>query len=132
MVPFLFPIQSNSIKTESSTRLNAHHVNKKITKRMMSRRPKKHRPSDINRNNVNMDKCITKVDDAPAEYTLMSAADYEAKRADALKFWENGDSEAEWITFTPEDMDLQLARSVDPLPEGGVQKNPNLARSGSA
>jgi dephospho-CoA kinase len=54
------------------TRLQAHHVNKKITKRMMDRRPKKSRPSDINRNNVNLNKCITKIQGASSEYTLIS------------------------------------------------------------
>ena len=52
------------IVRRSVTSLFAHHVNKKITKRMMDRRPKKSRPSDINRNNINQDKCITKVDSA--------------------------------------------------------------------
>lgn len=39
----------------------------------MDRRPKKHRLSDVNRNNVNMNKCITKVVDAPTEYSILSA-----------------------------------------------------------
>lgn len=39
----------------------------------MDRRPKKHRASDITRNNVNFGKCITKVENAPAEYTIISA-----------------------------------------------------------
>lgn len=39
----------------------------------MDRRPKKHRPSDINRNNQNLHKCITKLEGAPAEYTLVAA-----------------------------------------------------------
>lgn len=56
-----------------SSALFAHHVQKKITKRMMDRRPKKSRPSDITRNNVNFGKCITKVEGAPTEYTLLSA-----------------------------------------------------------
>ena len=115
----------------SSTALNAHLVNKKITKRMMHRRPKKSRPSDINRNNVNDGKCITKVDNAPAEYTLMTEDDYMKVRADALKFWETGDSTAEWIEITAEDMDLQLSQSIEPLPEGGVQKKPPLVKSGT-
>jgi hypothetical protein len=55
-----------------SSALFAHHVNKKITKRMMDRRPKKSRPSDIFRNNVNHDKCITKIEGAPAEYTILA------------------------------------------------------------
>ena len=57
----------------TSTPLFAHHVNKKITKRMMDRRPKKSRPSDINRNNQNHGKCITKMDLGP-DYTLLPAA----------------------------------------------------------
>ena len=99
---------------------------------MMARRPKKSRPSDINRNNQNMDKCITKVENAPSEYTLMTEDDYMKVRADALKFWETGDSAAEWIEITAEDMDLKLSQSIEPLPEGGVQKKPPLVRSGTA
>jgi hypothetical protein len=55
-----------------STTLFAHHVNKKITKRMMDRRPKKSRPSDIFRNNVNLNKCISKVPNAPDDYALLT------------------------------------------------------------
>ena len=40
---------------------------------MQHYRPKKHRLSDINRKNVNLHKCITKVDNAPSEYTMISA-----------------------------------------------------------
>jgi hypothetical protein len=39
---------------------------------MMHRRPKKTRPSDINRRNVNQDKCITKIEGAPADYFIPS------------------------------------------------------------
>jgi hypothetical protein len=42
----------------------------------MDRRPKKLRPSDANRRNVNLNKCITKVVDAPTEYTIVSAEGY--------------------------------------------------------
>lgn len=59
--------------TESETRLEAHHVQKKIVKLKMDKRPKKHRLSDINRKNVNLNKCITKVEGAPADYTIVSA-----------------------------------------------------------
>ena len=58
---------------ESSTSLFAHHPQKKITKKMQHYRPKKHRLSDINRKNVNLHKCITKVENAPSEYTMISA-----------------------------------------------------------
>lgn len=37
----------------------------------MDRRPKKSRLSDINRNNVNLHKCITKISGAPDDYTLI-------------------------------------------------------------
>lgn len=40
----------------------------------MDKRPKKHRLSDINRKNVNLDKCITKIENAPSDYTIISAA----------------------------------------------------------
>lgn len=58
---------------DSSTSLYAHHVQKKVIKKKMHTRPKKSRPSDINRSNTNANKCITKVPNAPADYTLMSA-----------------------------------------------------------
>lgn len=61
------------IRSESKSALFAHHPEFKIIRRKMHRRPKKHRLSDINRNNVNLGKCITKIPDAPAEYILMSA-----------------------------------------------------------
>jgi hypothetical protein len=106
-------------------------VNKKITKKMMDKRPKKKRPSDKNRNNINADKCITKVVGAPAEFSIVSADDYAKVRVEALAFWDNGDSEAEWLEITAEDMDLKLSPSIEPLPVGGVQKKPALAKSGS-
>jgi hypothetical protein len=56
-----------------STRLFAHHPEKKIIRKKMDRRPIKHRLSDINRKNVNLDKCITKIENAPADYTIISA-----------------------------------------------------------
>ena|ERR1711871_851788 len=97
----------------------------------MSRRPKKSRPSDINRNNSNEGKCITKIVDAPAEYTMISENEYASARNEALKFWDEGDPTAEWIEFTAEDMELALPQNIEPLPEGGVQKVPPLVRSGS-
>ena len=60
-------------RADFSTALYAHHPQKKIIKKKMDRRPKKHRISDINRNNVNLNKCITKVPNAPSEYTIISA-----------------------------------------------------------
>ncbi|RYH12530.1 hypothetical protein EON65_38075 [archaeon] len=45
----------------------------KIIRKKMHRRPKKHRPSDINRNNRNLNRCITKVENAPPQYTIVSA-----------------------------------------------------------
>lgn len=69
---------------------------------------------------------------APAEYTLMTADEYMKVRAEALKFWETGDPNTEWITVTPEDMMVVLPNNREPLPVGGVQKRPNLVRSGTA
>jgi len=131
---FVIPTPVNSITKslqESSTTLFAHHPQKKITKKMQHYRPKKHRLSDINRKNVNLHKCITKVDNAPSEYTMISADDYAKVRDDALKFWENGDSAASWLEILPEDMELTLPQNIEPLPEGGVQKRPPLVKSGS-
>lgn len=120
------------------TVLYAHHVQKKITKRMMDRRPKKSRPSDINRNNVNLHKCITKVENAPADYTVVPAADYELVREKALRFWEHGDTEAPWVEITADDQDLTgtynitLNMNTPSKPAGGVQKRiRGLPRSGS-
>jgi hypothetical protein len=59
--------------SDSATALFAHHPQKKIIKKKQDRRPIKSRLSDINRKNVNMNKCITKVEGAPADYTLVSA-----------------------------------------------------------
>ena len=77
----------------------------------MHRRPKKSRPSDINRNNVNDGKCITKVDNAPAEYTLMTEDDYMSTSgcSQVLGDWRQY---RQWIEITAEDMDLQLSQST--------------------
>lgn len=106
-------------------------MQKKIIKKKMDTRPIKHRLSDINRKNVNLNKCITKIADAPAEYTIISAADFEKVRGQALSFWEIGDKNAEWHEITEEDMKLALPQNIVPLPEGGVQKRPPLVKSGS-
>jgi hypothetical protein len=42
----------------STLRLFAHHPRKKAIKKIMDRQPKKSRPSDIKRNNVNLNTCI--------------------------------------------------------------------------
>ena len=84
------------IITESETKLFAHHPQKKIIKKKQDRRPKKHRLSDINRNNANMDKCITKLQGVPSEYTIISADEYMKQREQALKFWETGSLSTEW------------------------------------
>eukprot|EP00595_Chromulina_sp_UTEXLB2642_P002681 CAMPEP_0196764258 /NCGR_PEP_ID=MMETSP1095-20130614/5767_1 /TAXON_ID=96789 ORGANISM="Chromulina nebulosa, Strain UTEXLB2642" /NCGR_SAMPLE_ID=MMETSP1095 /ASSEMBLY_ACC=CAM_ASM_000446 /LENGTH=98 /DNA_ID=CAMNT_0042119397 /DNA_START=170 /DNA_END=466 /DNA_ORIENTATION=+ len=97
----------------------------------MDRRPKKHRLSDINRNNVNLNKCITKVENAPSEYTLVSAEEHLKIREKALSFWENGSPTAKWIELTEEDKAVTFSQNIEPLPAGGVQKKPNLVKSGS-
>jgi hypothetical protein len=53
-------------------RLFAHHPQKKSIRRIMDKRPIKHRPSDINRNNVNLNKCITKFDTDIPDYTVVA------------------------------------------------------------
>jgi hypothetical protein len=145
---------------ESETKLNAHHVQKKIVKLKMDKRPIKHRLSDINRRNVNLNKCITKVVGAPADYTIVSAegklhgyillyttiikflftrhviplseiADYAKVREKALLFWEHGSPVTPWLDITEEDMILTLPMNVEPLPVGGVQKKPSIVKSGS-
>eukprot|EP01041_Mallomonas_annulata_P001434 gene1434-2760_t len=108
------------ISSESSTALFAHHPQKKIIKKIMHKRPIKHRLSDINRNNVNMNKCITKLEGAPSDYTIVSAEDYMKVRAQALKFWEEGDPTSEWLTITDEDMQIALHPSRDALPVGAI------------
>jgi len=112
--------------------LFAHHVQKKIIKKKQDTRPIKHRLSDINRKNVNLNKCITKVENAPADYTIMTADEYEKIKAKALLFWVNGDSKAEWLEITEEDKAIgSFSQNIEPLPEGGVQKRPPLVKSGS-
>ena len=54
----------------SPTSLFAHHPKMKTIKKIMHRRPKKKRPSDIHRRNVNFGKSINQWPDAPPEYTL--------------------------------------------------------------
>ncbi len=54
------------------TKLFSHRPQKKIIKKIMYRRPKKHRPSDIFRNNLNLNKCITKLENSPPEYSFVS------------------------------------------------------------
>jgi len=137
----------------TSTTLFAHHVNKKITKRMMDRRPKKSRPSDINRNNQNHGKCITKMDLGP-DYTLLPAAgrlavffaharwklfrpcrllaDFdEHHQANMLRFWEEGSPEDEWIELTEEDM-KNVGPSTCQVPpiNDGTPKNPPIRKNG--
>lgn len=70
----IYPTNFHFLLPVSTTSLFAHHVQKKITKRMMDRRPKKHRLSDINRVNINLNKCISKVENAPSDYTIITAA----------------------------------------------------------
>lgn len=65
-------ITSNSVPlTSSRTRLFAKHPIKKIIKRKMDERPKKKRPSDIHRNNVNKDKCINVIGRDIPEYRVL-------------------------------------------------------------
>ena len=127
----------------------------------MDKRPIKHRLSDINRKNVNLNKCITKVVGAPADYTIVSAEgnsisviffcnytmvnsrmkpskfflaqflDYMKVREKALLFWEHGSPVTPWLDITEEDMILTLPMNVEPLPVGGVQKKPSIVKSGS-
>ena len=57
--------------------------------------------------------------------------DYAAVREKALKFWEEGDSEAEWLEITEEDLRVTFSPNTEPLPKGGVQKRPPLVKSGT-
>lgn len=125
--------RSNAISSvaTSPSRLFAHHPQKKIIKKKQDQRPKKHRLSDINRSNVNFGKCITKLENAPADYTIVAAEDYAKIRADALKFWETGSPTTPWLDITDEDKLLLLPQNIEPLPVGGVQKKPSIVKSGS-
>ena len=60
------------------SRLYSHHPQKKIIKKIMDRRPKKSRPSDINRNNVNLNVQFAQLEEYKAipDYTVVS---YERK-----------------------------------------------------
>jgi len=123
-------------ETASSSALYAHHVQRKVIKKIMHRRPKKKRLSDIHRNNQNMDKCINHVPGAPDEYTLLAdltAEDHMNLAEEARRFWEVGDPNAPWIEITEADRELAKAipQNIEPLPVGGVQKRPPLVKSGS-
>ena len=114
----------------------------------MHKRPKKHRLSDINRNNSNLNKCITKIEGAPSDYTIISAEgklhyqfllvtfddlfpqEYLKIREKALLFWENGDPDTEWDEITEEDKMMTLPTNISPPPSGS-QKKPPLVRSGT-
>ena len=43
-----------------------------------------------------MDKCITKLQGVPSEYTIVSADEYMKQREQALKFWETGSASTPW------------------------------------
>jgi len=49
---------------------SAHHPEKKIIKKIVDRRPKKHRISDIERSNQNLGKCISKVNASMPDFQL--------------------------------------------------------------
>jgi hypothetical protein len=115
----------------STSRLFAHHPQKKIIKKKQDKRPKKHRLSDINRKNINFGKCITKIEGAPSDYTIISAADFAVASASGLSFWETGSLSTKWLDITAEDMVVSLPQNREPLPVGGVQKQPRIVKSGS-
>lgn len=53
------------------TAIFAHHPKKKMIKKIMDKRPKKKRLSDIGRTTVNTGKCLTKMTDLPPEFTII-------------------------------------------------------------
>ncbi len=61
-----------------NTKLLAHHVQKKTVKKIMHRRPKKTRPSDVTRSNSNYNIAIEQLPEFQAipDYTIVS---YERK-----------------------------------------------------
>jgi hypothetical protein len=56
--------------------------------------------------------------------------DYMKVREQALKFWEEGDPNTEWLEITEEDSVPTFSQNREPLP-AGVQKRLNLVKSGS-
>lgn len=108
--------------------LFAHHPQKKIIKRKMDERPKKKRPSDIHRNNANLNKGIHDFDRETPEYTIVKPEDVE----EALKLgaydWQHGDSTAEWIPITDEDRKFegQIPTNVEPWAPGDTDTRRNL------
>ncbi len=48
-------------------RLYAHHPQRKAIQKIIHRRPKKTRPSDIYRNNVNLNKCLENIPNSIGE-----------------------------------------------------------------
>lgn len=95
----------------------------------MDRRPIKHRLSDINRKNVNLNKCITKLAGAPEQYEVVTAEQYEKERAEAMRFWEEGDPEVKWIEILPEDMVLTLPQNTESFDPSTRKKFPPLYKS---
>ena len=51
-------------------------------------------------------------------------------REQALKFWEEGDPNTEWLEITEEDSVPTFSQNREPLP-AGTQKKINLVKSGS-
>eukprot|EP01031_Cornospumella_fuschlensis_P027833 gene27833-33614_t len=113
-----------------STPLFAHHPQMKIIRKKMHRRPKKHRLSDINRNNRNLNKCITKVENAPPEYTIVSAEEFEKVRAQAMEFWQKGDPEAPWIPYIESDFKFTLPQTYSPK-TAKERRGPDFVKAGT-
>lgn len=113
---------TNGLRCPGSTALFSHRPKMKIIKKIMHRRPKKHRPSDINHRSVNHNKCITKVPNAPPEYILLSEEEFMAKHQSASNFWETGDPEAAWHEITEEDMIPVINNNMEPPPPGDKKR----------
>jgi hypothetical protein len=57
----------------ASSALFAHHPQKKAIKKIMDKRPKKKRLSDIGRTTVNTGKCLSVFPGIPPEYRILNA-----------------------------------------------------------
>ena len=51
-------------------------------------------------------------------------------REKSLKFWEDGDSNAEWLEITQDDMVVTFSQNLEPV-GNDMKKKPNLVKSGS-
>lgn len=142
-----------------STALFAHHVQKKAIRGVMDKQPRKSRPSDINRRNINHNKCITRVPQGP-DYTFakdlsklsllnydflnwvhvcffvsLAPEEFAIKLEQSRRVWDDDynheDSDALRIDLIPEDFVQHITPNYGPVPKRLRQPDPRLPKSGT-